>query len=86
MLGWEATLESANGNVVKITLYLIVHLSVSVRVRFQGFPFSHGQGQQRIQGPRNPTTRYEARAKGLGELLKGTYGIWLQSIEPSHRH
>ena len=45
MLGWEAALESANGDVIKITLYLIVHLAVSVRVRFQGLPISHGQGQ-----------------------------------------
>ena len=26
------------------------------------------------------------RAKGLGELLKGIYGIGPQTIEPSHRH
>ena len=86
MLSWEAALGSVDGDIIKITLYLIVHLLVSVRVRFQGLPFSHGQRQQRIQGPRNPATRDEARAKGLGELLKGTYGIWLQAIEPSHRY
>ena len=33
-----------------------------------------------------PATRDEARAEGLGKLLKGTYGIWLQAIKPSHRH
>ena len=38
MLGWEAALESADGNIIKITLYLIVHLPVSVQVRFQGLP------------------------------------------------
>ena len=86
MLSWEAALGSVDGDIIKITLYLIVHLLVSVRVRFQGLPFSHGQRQQRIQGPRNPATRDEVRAKGLGELHKGTYGIWLQAIKPSHRH
>ena len=86
MLSWEAILESTDGDVIKVTIYLIVHLLVSVRVRFQGLPFSHGQRQQRIQGPRNPATRDEVRAKGLDELLKGTYGIWLQAIKPSHRH
>ena len=86
MLGWEAALESADGDVIKVTLYLIVHLLVSIRVRFQGFLFLHGQRQQRIQGPRNLTTRDEARAKGMDELLKGTYGIWLQAIKPSHCH
>ena len=77
MLSWEATLESIDGDIIKITLYHIIHLLVFVRVRFQGLPFLHGQGQQKIQGPRNPATRDEVRAKGLGELLKGTYGIWL---------
>ena len=77
MLGWEAVLESANEDVIKFTLYLIVHLLVFVRVHFQGLTISHGQRQQRIQGPRNLATHDEVRAKGLGELLKGTYGIWL---------
>ena len=77
MLGWESALKGADGDVIKVTFYLIVNLLVSVRVRFQGLPFSHGQRQQRILGPRNPAIRDEARAKGLGELLKGTYGIWL---------
>ena len=77
MLGWKATLESVDGNVIKVTIYLILHLLVSVQVRSQGLPFSHGQRQQRIQGLRNPVTHDETRAKGLGELLKGTYEIWL---------
>ena len=77
MLSWEAALENADEDVIKVTLYLIVHLPVFVRVHFQGLPISHGQRQQRIQGPSNLATRDEARAKGLGELLKGTYGIWL---------
>ena len=86
MLIWEAALESVNGDVVIITLYLIVHLPVPVRVGFQGLPFSHRQSQQRIQGPRNPATRDEVRAEGLGQLLKGTYGIWPEAIKPSYRH
>ena len=75
MLSWEAALESADSDVVIVTLYLIVHLPVPVRVGFQGLPFSHGQRQYRIQRLRNPATRDEARAKGLGQLFKGTYGI-----------
>ena len=34
MLGWEANLERTDGDVVNITIYLVVHLSISVRVRF----------------------------------------------------
>ena len=45
MLSWEAALENADEDVIKVTLYLIVHLPVFVRVRFQGLPISHGQGQ-----------------------------------------
>ena len=45
MLSWEAALENADGDVIIVTLYLIVHLPVLVRVGFQGFPFSHGQRQ-----------------------------------------
>ena len=39
-----------------------------------------------MQGSRNPATRDEARAKGLGQLLKGTYRIWPEAIKPSHHH
>ena len=35
---------------------------------------------------RNLATRDEVRAKGLGQLLKGTYRIWPEAIKPSHRH
>ena len=34
MLGWEANLERTDGDVANITIYLVVHLSVSVQVRF----------------------------------------------------
>ena len=34
MLNWEAALESADGDVVIVTLYLIVHLPVLVQVGF----------------------------------------------------
>ena len=43
MLDWETALEGADGNVIKVTLYLIIHLPESVRVGFQGLPISHGQ-------------------------------------------
>ena len=43
MLGWEATLESADGDILLVTLYLVVHLPVPVRVGSQGLAFSHGQ-------------------------------------------
>ena len=42
MLGWQAKLESANGHIVKVTINLVKHFPVSVRIGFQGFSFSHG--------------------------------------------
>ena len=44
-LPWEATLESTDDNDIKVTIYLIIHLPVSVLVCFQDFPILHGQGQ-----------------------------------------
>ena len=42
MLIREADLESTDDYVIKIAIYLIVHLLVPIRVCFQGFTFSHG--------------------------------------------
>ena len=40
-----------------------------------------------VENPKvDPATRDEAKAEGLGELLKGNYGVWLQAIKPSHHH
>ena len=38
MLGREADLESPDGYIVKVTIYLIEHLLAFVRVCFQVFP------------------------------------------------
>ena len=54
-LGRQADLQSPYSHVIKVPIYLVKHLPVSVRICFQGLPLSHDHKQQRIQGPRNPT-------------------------------
>ena len=47
MLSWEADLESTDGHVIKVTIYFVEHLLVSVRVSFQSLSFpSHRHGFQ----------------------------------------
>ena len=48
MLNRKAYLKSPYSHVIKVPIDLIEHLSVSIRVRLQGLPFSHGHGQQEI--------------------------------------
>ena len=48
MLDWQADLKSPYSHVIKVLINLIEHLSVSVRVCFQGLPLSHGHGKQRV--------------------------------------
>ena len=50
MLGRLADLESPYHHVIKVPIYLIEHLPVSVWVRFQGLPFSHGHRQRESKG------------------------------------
>ena len=59
MLIKEADLESTDGYVLKIAIYLIVHLLVPIRVCFQGFTF-----------PR--MDRDNSKSMGLGTLLHVT--------------
>ena len=42
MLGRLANLESPDGYIIKVTIYLMKHFPVSVWVCFQGLPFMHG--------------------------------------------
>ena len=48
VLDKQAELESLYSHVIKIPIYLIEHLLVPIRIRFQGLPHSHGHKQQRI--------------------------------------
>ena len=42
VLSKKADLKSTNGHVFKVTIYLIVHFPIPVRVCFQDLPLSHG--------------------------------------------
>ena len=42
MLGGEAALECVNGDVVEVSIHLIIHFPVPTRVSFQGFPVVDG--------------------------------------------
>ena len=86
MLGGQSDLKGPYGHVIKISINLIKHLSVPVRVCFQGLTFSHGHRQDRILGSRNPATRNKTRPKCSGELLKGANRTWTQTIKPPHSH
>ena len=66
MLGWEAALEGVDGDVVKVAIHFIIHLSISARVSLQGLSVTHGQRQQCAQGLKGSTVCDEARAEGLG--------------------
>ena len=44
----QASLECADGDVIVVSLYLVIHLPIPIRVGFQGLSFSYGQGQERI--------------------------------------
>ena len=41
MLGRQADLESPYSHVMKVPLYLVEHLPISVGIRLQGFPLPH---------------------------------------------
>ena len=48
MLSRQVNLKGLDGHIVKVIVYLIEHLLVFVRVRFQGFLFSHGHRQHGV--------------------------------------
>ena len=50
MLGWEADLESTDSHFIKVTIYLIEHLPVFVRVCLQGLPFLHDKDSRESKG------------------------------------
>ena len=86
MLGWQAELESAYGHIVKVTINLVEHFPISVRIGFQGFSFFHGQRQQKSQRPRDPAVGDKTGSKRLSEFLEGINGVCPQTIKPPHRH
>ena len=47
MLGRQADLESPYSYIIKVSIYLIKHFPVPIRVRFQGLPLPHCHGQQK---------------------------------------
>ena len=65
MLGWEAALEGVDGNVIKVAIHLIIHLSISARVNLQSLSVTHGQQQQRAQGLKSSVVCNEAKVEGL---------------------
>ena len=48
VLGGQADLESPYSHVIKVPIYLIEHLPIPVRIRFQGLPLLHDHRQQGI--------------------------------------
>ena len=42
VLSWETTFKSANGNVIKVAIHLIIHFPIFVRVCFQSFSITYG--------------------------------------------
>ena len=71
MLGKQANLESPYSYVVKIPINLIEHLSVPVRVCFQGLSLLHSHEQQRVQRSRNFAVSNKMKSERPGEFLKG---------------
>ena len=66
MLSWETALEGVDGDVVKVAIHFIIHLSISARVSLQGLSVTHGQQQQCAQGLRGSAICDEAKVEGLG--------------------
>ena len=48
MLGGQVDLESPYSHVIEVPIYLVKHLPIPVRIRFQGLPLLHGHRQQGI--------------------------------------
>ena len=42
VLSWEIAFKSADGDVIKVSVYLIIHFPISVRVCFYSFSLMHG--------------------------------------------
>ena len=70
MLSIEADLKSTDDHVFKVTIYLVVHLPVFVRVRFQDFP--------------SRMDKDSSESKGRGTLLhviKREPKAWVSSLK-----
>ena len=42
VLSWETAFKSADGDVIKVAVHLVVHFPISVRVCFWSFSLMHG--------------------------------------------
>ena len=42
VLGWETVFEGVDGDIVKVAVHFIIHLSIFVRVDLQSFSIIHG--------------------------------------------
>ena len=78
MLDRQVDLKSPYSHIIKVPINLIEHLLVSIQVRFQGLLFSHGHGQQGIQGPRNSNAQVS--------FLKESMELAPRPSKPPHRH
>ena len=87
MLGREADLKSADDHVFKVTIYLVVHLPVSVRVRFQGLPScmdkdsseSKGRGTLLHVIKRDPNALVSSLKKSMELALKPSNHLFATS-------
>ena len=86
MFNGQADLESPYSHVIKVPIYLVEHLLIPIKIRFQDLPLSYGHRQQGIQGPGNPTTSHKTSHKCLSKLLKGANRTFFQAAKPSHCH
>ena len=86
MLSGQTDLKCPYCYILKISIYLVKHLLVSIWVCLQSLPLLHSHRQQGIEGMRNPTTSDKSGPKGPGKLLKRANWSFLQPIKPSHHH
>lgn len=76
--------ESARGHMFIVSLYLIIQLSIPIRIGPKSFPTPHSHRQQCVDKLQFSAASYNLGSKGLDELEKAVDGSLLQAIEPSH--
>ena len=50
VLNWEAAFKSADGDVIKVTIHLIIHFPISIRVHFQNFSSRMDNDNNELRG------------------------------------
>ena len=76
--------ERIGSNLLITTAYLIIELSVPVRVRSEGFPTPHPHGQQGIYGLWYLAACDKSSARLLDQLPETLEGTLPQLVKPSH--